>query len=50
MKRILLISLIVGGINLTSCSSIKFTSTNKPKIKKALPPNTASNAYLRKNN
>ena len=50
MKRIFFISLIIGGITLTSCSSLKFTSTDKVKIKKPLPPNTASNPYSKRNN
>ena len=50
MKRIFFISLIIGGITLTSCSRLKFTSTDKAKMKKPLPPNTASNPYSKKNN
>ena len=50
MKRIFFISLIMIGITFTSCSSLKFTSTDKAKIKKPLPPNTASNRYSKKNN
>ena len=50
MKKILFISLIIIGITFTSCSSLKFTSTDKAKIKKPLPPNTASNRYSKKNN
>ena len=50
MKRIFFISLIIIGISLTSCSSLKFTSTDKVKIKKPLPPNTASNPYSKRNN